>query len=424
MSSSKKLLLALLLLPVVIYLGLKFMIYRNTKSSLEQLTAMAAPFMSVRYDGIGSSLGGAVQISNVKLQPNNLNDVIRIKNIEIQTPGLWFLLTGKDKLSEGDFPESMRLSLEGVAVDMDGPMMGMLDKLLEADAGEYSVAHCGGIQALGPRLYRKLGYNSLVSDIRLGYELDKKSARLHVRTEWNTEDMSLFNVDLFFAGVPGAAKDMAQFSPRMTEAKAYYKDVAYTERLKRYCASASNISVEDYINAEVGQESSSFAQQWGLVPGPGLREAYRQFLTAPGEIRFEMRPSEGIDPANMNLFRPEDLVAMLNATLTVNGTPVTDLSFQLKPKTVAKASENADPGVSSTSEERVAQKSGYQVVRNTELPKYIGRSIRIREKRAAVREGVLAEVSATQVTLERRYGGGSVTFKVPIKEIEKVEVLF
>lgn len=368
MSSSKKLLLALLLLPIVIYLGLKFIIYRNTKSSLEQITAMAAPLMSIRYDGIGSSLGGAVQISNVKLQPNNLNDVIRIKNIEIQTPGLGFLLAGKDKMKEGDFPESMRLSLEGVAVDMDGPMMGMFDKLLEAGAVEHSLVHCGGIQALGPRLYRKLGYNTLVSDIRLNYELDKKSARLHVRTEWNTEEMALFNADLFFASVPASTKDMAQFSPRLTEAKAYYKDLAYTDRLKRYCASASNISVEDYIAAEVGQESSSF-------------------------------------------------------TLTVNGAPVTDLSFQLKPKAVAKASEN-DRDAGAASEERAAQKSGYQTVRSAELAKYIGRSIRVREKRAAVREGVLAEVSPTQLTLERRYGGGAVTFNVQIKQIEKVEVLF
>lgn len=423
MSSSKRLLLALLLLPIVIYLGLKFILYRNTKSSLEKITDMAAPFMSIRYDGIGSSLGGAVQIANVKIQPNHLNDVIRIKNIEIKTPGLGFLLAGKDKINEGDFPESLRLSLEGVAVDMDGPMMNMLDRLLETGAAEQSIAHCGGIHALGPGLYRKLGYNTLVSDIRVGYELDKKTGRLHVRTEWNTEEMSLFNADFFFTSVPASAKDVGQFSPRLTEAKVYYKDLAYTDRLKRYCASASNISIEDYINAEVGQESSSFTQQWGIVPGAGLREAYRQFLIAPGEVRFEMRPSGGIDPASMHLFRPEDLLGMLNPTLTVNGTPVTDLSFQLKPKPVAKAAEN-DQDADVASEHRAAQKSGYQMVRSAELPKYIGRSIRIREKRGAIREGVLSEVTPTQVTLERRYGGGAVTFQVQIKQIEKVEVLF
>lgn len=421
MSSNKKLLLALLLLPIVIYLGLKFVIYRNTKSSLEQLTAMAAPFMGIRYDGIGSSLGGAIHISNVKLQPNSLNDVIRIKNIEIQTPGLGFLLSGSSDLKEGNYPENMRITLEGVAVDMDGPMMGMLDKLLEADVAEHSMAHCGG-QAVGPGLYRKIGYNTLVSDIRIGYELEKKSGRLHVRTEWNTEDMSLFNADLIFAGVPASAREAAQFSPRMTEAKAYYKDLAYTDRLKRYCASASNISVEDYINAEVNQVNSSFTQQWGFVPGPGLREAYRQFLTTPGEVRFEMRSSEGIDPASMKLFRPEDMLAMLNATLTVNGTPVPDLSFQLKPKTVAKGSVVGTE--KNAGEERSPQKSGYQVVRSADLGKHIGRQIRIREKRAAVREGVLAEVTPTTLTLERRYGGGAMTFNVSIIQIEKVEVLF
>lgn len=234
MSSNKKLLLALLVLPIVLYIGIKLVIYRNTKNALQQLTVLAAPFMGIRYDGIGSSLAGSVRISNIQLAPTGMNDVVRIKYIDIETPGLGFLLAGTKRLSEGEFPESMQLTLQGVAVDMDGPMMGKLDRLAETASIEHNgVPHCGGMPHVGPGLYRKLGYSTLVSDIRLGYRLEKRLARLHVQTQWNTQDMGAISVDLFFAGVPTSTKEVAQYSPRLTEANVVYQDLSYTDRLKR-----------------------------------------------------------------------------------------------------------------------------------------------------------------------------------------------
>ena len=242
--------------------------------------------------------------------------------------------------------------------------------------------------------------------------------------------MGAFSADVFFAGVPTSAKEVAQYSPRLTEAKVVYKDLSYVDRLKRYCASASKTSIDEYITAEVSQTDSVFAQQWGFVPGAGLRDAYRLFLVTPGEVRLEVRPTDGIDPASMRLFRPEDALSMLNPKLTVNGSPVSDLSLhfvEVKASTAQGTRVNdADPMAnrSASESERSEEKSGYQVIRASELSKYVGRQARIRELRSTVREGVVAVVTPTMVTLERRYGGGAMTFNVPMKQIEKVEVLF
>ena len=422
MSSNKKLLLALLVLPVVLYIGVKLVIYSNTKNALQQLTVLAAPFVGIRYNGIGSSLAGSVRISNIQLAPTGMNDVVRIKHIDIETPGLGFLLAGTKRFTEGEFPESMQLTLQGVAVDMDGPMMGKLDRLAEIASIEHNVVpHCGGTPHVGPGLYRKLGYSTLVSDIRIGYELEKRLARLHVQTRWSTQDMGAISVDLFFAGVPTSTKEVAQYSPRLTEANVVYQDLSYTDRLKRYCASASNSSVEEYINAEVNQNASVFAQQWGFIPGPGLRAAYRQFLMSPGEVRLEMRPADGVDTTFLDLFRPEDALSLLNPKLSINGNVVTDLSFHFE---AIKTPIAPNTRAANTDSERSQAKSGYHVIRTSELSKHLGRQVRIRDLRMAVREGVLAVVSPTLITLERRYGGGAMTFNVPMKQIEKAEVLF
>jgi hypothetical protein len=62
-------------------------------------------------------------------------------------------------------------------------------------------------------------------------------------------------------------------------------------------------------------------------------------------------------------------------------------------------------------------------VKTETLAQYIGRDVRVLAA-GRQREGVLAEVQAKSITIERGYGGGSMTFAVPINQIHAVEVRF
>ena len=440
MLSGKKLLLALLLLPFVVYAGIKAYIHHNVKSTLTDLVATAAPFASIHYDGIGSTLGGKISIEGIKVQPTGLTDVVHIKDIEIQTPGLKFLLFGSRKIRDGEFPEKMQLALHGVTLDLDGQMMDMLDRFLSAaaDSGAVrAVSHCGDIQYFGPRQYRKLGYDTLVMDMTLGYEYEKVLERLRMQMEWQTRDMASFKAEFIMSGGRLSLRESLASPPRMTAVNAVYKDLSITDRMKRYCASASGTSAEEYINAEVDQSDAAYLHKWGFVPGPGIRAAYRQFLQNPGEVRIEARSPEGIDPASLKLFRPEDAVSMLNLGVKVNGTAVTDLSYRRaaadEPATAGKAAAvpggesvtaRPAPGTGSARAEPEVTKSGYRAVRLGELPQHLGRQVRVFLIGNVVREGMLAEVQGKELVLERRYAGGAMTVRVAVNRIEKIEVLY
>jgi len=435
MSSGKKLALVLFLLPVVIYAGIKLYIRHNVKSALTDLSTAAAPFAGIHYDGIGSTLGGKISIEGVRVQPTGLTDVVHIRDIEIQTPGLKFLLFGSRKLRDGEFPEKMQVALHGVVLDLNGQMMEMLDRLLSAAAESGAaggVSNCGDTRYFGPRQYRKLGYDALLMDMTLGYEHEKVLERLRMQMEWQTRDMASLKAEFIMSGGRLSLRESLVAPPRLTAVNAVYKDLSITERMKSYCASATGTSVDDYINAEVGQSDAAYLHKWGFVPGPGLREAYRQFLQKPGEVQIEARSPEGIDPASLKLFRPEDAVGMINLGVKVNGVAVTDLSFRreapeqsasvAKPGSAPVASRAA-AGATGARAEPPQPESGYRSARISELPQHLGRQVRVVLVGNMVREGVLAEVQGKELVLERRYAGGAMTVRVAVNRIEKVDVL-
>lgn len=429
MSHGKKLLLILILAPAAVYLGLKGYIHHNVKAALEQLTTAAGPFVSIRYGGIRSSLDGSITVENVKLQPTGMTDVIPIRELTIETPGLGFLLSAKSRLANGDVPDRLRVALTGLNLDLSSSMMSSLDSLRSAVAATRPAsgrAHCGGVRTFGPSEYRKLGYETLDMDIATGYQLDKNLGRIVVTIDWRTRDMARLESTLTFSGREAMFRPGATERPQLTAVQATYTDLSYLDRVKRYCAEADGVSVDDYVRAVISDDSE-FIAVWGFAPGPGLREAHRQFVQKPGEFRIEAHPGDGFDPRSLALYKPQDIPAMLNLTLQVNGTPVTDLSLTEAPPAPATAPGDHQPASATPSRTVAAppapEPPGYRRVKPETLAQYIGRAVRVRAG-GQQRQGVLAEVAANVITIERRYGAGNMAFKVPIKQISLVEVLF
>jgi len=64
----------------------------------------------------------------------------------------------------------------------------------------------------------------------------------------------------------------------------------------------------------------------------------------------------------------------------------------------------------------------YHAVRVSELPRHIGKPVRISLPRGIVREGTLAEANPSTITVERTYGRGGMKFEILSKQVEKAEV--
>lgn len=418
MSSQKKVLLALALLPILIYAGIKGFLYYKTKEGVDQIITMARPFATISYEGIDSTLSGVIGLIGVKIQPANLNDSLRIQSLEVQTPGLGFLLFGVRQTSSGEIPERLRLNLRGLSLNMTGQLMGLIEDLQRKEQNSPTppgLLNCGKVSRLTSREYTQLGYNQMVLDLGFGFEYDKRRQHADLKFDWAMRDAGAMTGSITLDGI--APQLLAGSQPKLGPLRLEYRDRSFTEKLKQFCAREAGLTPEQYVEAEVGVSDARFLEGWGFVPGPGLRAAYHDFLQRPERIEVEIEFPSDMDPTHLSVIQPENLLSLAHLDLSVNGKPVTDMSFS------RQAASSAPPTAAAAPKSKVVSKpKSFQPVEIADLNKHRGLAVKIYTRQKMVREGVLTQVEANEVAIERRLARGSMTITISIPDIERVEV--
>lgn len=447
MLALKRTLLAIILLGGACYIGYKGYVYFEVKSELDQAIAMARPFADVRYGAITSTVDGNIAIEKIHIVPRGTAEPIRIGAIEIHTPGPLFLLRGAKFQGRGQLPEKISAVLRGLELDLRSNWVDKLDELLIAQASTagQSRMNCGELKHFGPKQYRLLDYDRLVSDITVGYALDARDPYIDIYVEWVAQEVGSVRIDLALldSGIRSLAK-LGANQTLLTSFTARYRDDSFTQRLQRYCAQALEISAAEYIAAEIEHSTEHFRRSWGITPGPGLREAYRRFLEEPGEIEITAGPMNPVDLATLALYKPEDIVSLLNLAVRVNQQPVDDLSFALadEVRDHAVGSElmaqldDLRPSLKQTVIPAQTEKQGmpdskpsppkprFHRVAKEELSRYLGRQVRVHTSDANLRDGELARVNEGKIIIERRLLGGKMAVQVALRNITKVEVWY
>ena len=108
----------LVLLVAAVVGGVTLYIRYQIKTALEDAIAELSPFAEMRYASVSVTLGGNVHIRDIEIRPRMVNDPLHIEGIEVETPGLWFLLTRPKKLSAGELPEHLRGAVCGQAFNL------------------------------------------------------------------------------------------------------------------------------------------------------------------------------------------------------------------------------------------------------------------------------------------------------------------
>lgn len=443
MNKFPKLLLAMALVVVAIYAGIKTYIYYQARGAMQQLVTLAGPFAKIEYQGISSSLwSGTVEVEGIKVTPTGIGDSVGIGAFAFSAGDLRRLFRVMREAQDRTPPDTAHVALRAVRFDLNGELIGMADSFINAAAASnpatvVSAPHCGNQSMADFAFLRRLGYEALVLDLELHYSFNSTAELLKLGIDFRMHDMTRLSTDIKVGGV----QDLTNFAskPQVREVGIVIEDLSYNERLKSYCVKTAKISEADYLKAETGPDSM-FYRQLGITPGPGLQEAYRQFLTKTGAaIEVRARPIEGFDPNSMLLYKPADLVGMLNLGVNVNGKPVNDISFNFgvleRPQVADATTPSKTPAPpalrqpvranpSAPTPERSNEPVGLRPVRVAELDRYLGRYVRLHERSQAVREGKLLQISGGAAVLEREYGTGNVVVKVPLARIERAEVEF
>lgn len=440
MSFGKKLLLvAVLVLPVAVSAGLWLLVSRNTESSLQWVTQALAPYAAIRYGDYSTGLGGRVRISKVQIQPRGMNAPLPVESIEIETPGLMYLLThGGGNFWSDARSETLRVVVKDLVLDLGGEAGGLLDRLAQLTARPEAagLAQCGNKTQVDLRLWRDMGYNRLRLDATLDYaaERSKDTARLALSAD--IKDVATIEAQAALSQIEAHSKSPPWLRGHLSDVRAVYKDQGYLDGLKRHCATASGIGIPEFIEAEAGEGGSIFLRQWGIVPSPALRTAYRDFLAKPETLALNFAMPPDFKLQNTDMYNAIDMADMLSFDVSLNGKLADETQYNFRPtqEGPSQAVLSARAALAEMNKPRVPERKGespgivdapkvvFRDVPKEQLPRHIGKQVRLHVSGSSIREGTLVGIEGGLAHVQRNRGDNEMTLTITLRHVDRVEV--
>ena len=418
----------------LVYGGPKLYVHYKAKSAFEDLSGDLAAMGNLTYDRISSTLlTGRLTYHDVTLASYDGLEILTIDAVEFMTPGFSFLTAGITKMNQGQLPDKLDIEVRNAQLGLYNPLISQFDDMVQAvnaaNSGQANL--CGNIIAMGPTQYREMGYESLSSDFRIGYTLQREQTLLNAYVDASTQNMGAIHWEVSIEGVvsPSAEGFTRAGLPKLTRLEALYTDDSYIRRTNQLCADADNLSVEEYIDALVNQSDEHYTKTWGFTPGPGLKHAFAEFLSQPENVRFTITPTDTFSFENFALFEPQSLINLLQPTLEINGKNVEDLSIITPEQPVAvtipfqplfggnqQSQDNATPD-----RDRRGPTFRYYPVSLDAIESYQGRNVRIMTVDDIQHNGVLTEVTGSSLVLQRDIYGGEFSMEIPKYKVAKAE---
>jgi hypothetical protein len=444
MTKVGNLFLIIVAVVLALYAGAKGYLYYKAQDIFKNIHTQTMPFGNLSYGGISTALPGTLIYEDVNFTVPAGSEAITIKSLTLETPKLsYFFKTLSSKGDQARLPDQFKASVEGMEIDLNGPMMKSVDQFFAKALPEnYAGELICDKTFLGPAQYRTLGYKRLQLDFSAEYYFYESDFSLITALKFDIADVANGAISMHIKNTlrPEQMKSRSGVTPpTFSKIEFNFEDAGYTERINQHCASLRGISVDDYILAVANQSDDYYLEHWGFVPGNGLRWAYRAFLTNPGKTRIVVKPPEPLDIRGVMHYAPRDLPEILGLSVEVNGQSVNDLTILA----IAKPGEGA-PTVEEPKSQpeqdgwRVAADKAYKAESNHHeasidpdyrqvelgsLKNHVGKKIRIILDKGGIREGWLAAVTDPFLKIEQRLHNGTISMLVEVKHINHIEVL-
>lgn len=442
----KNIVIALIISALALAAGIKGYVHHQFKTNIDNTLSALRVFADIRYSDISTSvLSGKIKLENVRVSHSFLPNTINLGNITFETPGFSYMLKGPGSTMKGELPSHFGIAIDNFSFDLNSGLAEWLDKLVSRIQPVYASERklCGGKTIYGPAEYKEMGYSRLLSNLRIAYDFNESKKTLKLVFKASTHNLAdiLGSIDIKNISSMQADKVMMGGMPKLNDVQVTFKDKTYTNRVLNYCSKLSNMTKEQYIDAEVKQSDKYFDMVWGFSPGPGLRDAYKDFLIKPDEISLSMHPGNDFNPMLAQNMSASEMLESLNTSLKINGLPVTDLSFELPdPAFMAQHNRLMAESINVKSildgspietEPVIPQKkpekktvTGYHVISLSEAPQHITDFVIITTKQGSIRKGQLMRITKTNLYVQKKVSGGKFTMTVPRSEVKKIEAYF
>ena len=319
----KNLLVTVILVGVLGYFGAKFYVHHEVSSNLDVALAMIQPFADIQYDGVSSTMGGELSIDGVTARFGKFHDRLEIDSVSLVTPSFWHLLKLSDMGqqmggSDAKVPDALGFALTGMRADLSDDFMKALSKASRDAAPEIdeedTAAQCVGKYGFSMATLRRLGYKDLVMSMSMGYQQEDGKVLLDMWVD--VDDMYAMKIDMTLDGaLTPQALASNTYRPRMIDGRLEYQDQSLLEKTRALCR-RQGLSDDEILAAELdafqaaGIENGIAFDEFVVIP-------YQKFLAGGSKFVLTADPNEPINLSQIDLYRPEDVPALLNLSAQV-----------------------------------------------------------------------------------------------------------
>lgn len=419
MRKLRKFILILIIVPAVLYGAVKGYLWYTINSQMEALQKSLQPVARLSWREILTPMLGPIGVKHLVVRPHIVNDPIQIGSILIHAndPMQRFELISAHLRDE--VPKKLVMSINRVSLDLNGEIANWIGKFQKgAVVGTpIDALACGDRQFFTIDDLRDMGYKELATDINLQYSLNDLKSALDLFIKIRTHDMMEFAIDALIPAseVPNSTKRLTLEEPSVESLSVTVRDLGYNKNKTTFCSVNTGKTPEQYIQAHV-EAVRARAMENGFEPSAELMRAFQQYLTKPSTITLAIRPIDASPLTALRLPDSNDAIKSLGLEVSINDKPVENIgSFQTAEQRLA--------ALQAEQEENQVKVIKYRDTPIPELVHYLDQRILIDTTDGKFLRGYLNAVAPDKLVLTRQLVGGSATFAVATKDIERVRVL-
>lgn len=301
---------------LLVYGGAKFYLHHKTERGMEQAVQQLAPIMEVKYGGVSSSMTGELTIDNLSIRINGFRDAIRIKSLGLDTPSmLSFFEIGKLARQEGgELPEYFGVFAEEVVIDSQADYYKKLyweyKKAIDRPDFDAPGAKCIGKYGIySPKTLTAMGYDAQV--VSYAITLRQGESEFYIDMDIGMRDMFDMKISLALGGdMMTELSRGKRYRPQLSNLRIEHTDRSLLQRIKKHCAELG-LTPEQTLAAHL-DALDYFGKKNRIAFDKQLVDPYREFLAGKPKLVITARPRRLIDFAEIPMYNPKDVPALLN----------------------------------------------------------------------------------------------------------------
>jgi hypothetical protein len=431
--------LAVLLAVVaaLVYGGLWGYSWYKVKTGMDRAVEQSAPFADLKYTSIYVSprLDGTVGVDGIVIRPKMTDDEFKIQSVRLSLPGIFPLLTA----SKDDFPESMRLSVSGIGIDLNSPLLMSLSSMQKEAVktqgkqrsfplASYETLGCGSVQTIGIDELTRMGYQTMEIDIEMEYRYAKIKNLLNLSSVVRMKGMQSVDIKSEMR-IPPSELAQGNFANLVVDSiRVDLIDAGYAAQRNRFCAAQLASTEEAYL----GKNLELLSRELGTTFPLETVEAYKKVMQG-GRMTLEIAPKPGTEFATLNRYAAKDVIDMLGIKLKLDSHEVDFSKFEWGK---SYSAVRADSGVEEAPKSAAATPlpiakpahvpASYHATSPAKLGRYVGYKVRLTTRTGLDRDGIITGAEAGSITLRQTAsaGKGFISFQIATGDISSAEVLY